>query len=275
VDDGSEPAPLADDFKRIPGIGPVIEAHLHRAGVVSYAQLAALSPQQIAKLIEHLPLLSVERIVRQDWVGQARALAAETSPPAPETPPHRQYVSFLVELRLDGRAAVRRTRAVHLQDGEEDTWSGWDEKRLLQFVAEYAAAGAADTGRPAEPREPLAAQRPAADDAPRVEVVEVTVGVPPSEPRGLVAQVHFRLDGLEAPDASPYSATVLAWDTVSGAVTLLGTSWGQLERHQREHVAMLDLAPPDIGRYQLVGVILLVEALAVGSAPGPMLQVLS
>lgn len=139
-----ESSQSADDFQRIQGIGPVIERQLYNAGILTYARLAALNPEQIGQLIKNLPLLSVERIARQDWPGQARALAADsalldTGDQATTSGPYSRYATFTVELLLDDTDQVRRTRIMHVQDGEEEIWSGWDENDLIRFVAAHAA----------------------------------------------------------------------------------------------------------------------------------------
>jgi hypothetical protein len=43
-----------------------------------------------------------------------------------------------VELLLDDAAKVHHTRIKYIQDGVEDAWTGWDEARLMNFVAQYA-----------------------------------------------------------------------------------------------------------------------------------------
>ena len=61
-----------DDLKRISGIGPVMERHLNELGVVSFAQLASFDDDDIARVDAALTDFR-GRIVRDDWVGQARA----------------------------------------------------------------------------------------------------------------------------------------------------------------------------------------------------------
>jgi hypothetical protein len=73
---GKEP-PEIDDLKLINGIGPAVERRLHGVGIYTYAQLAALSPADIAAAVADLAGLSAERIIKQDWIGQARKLASE------------------------------------------------------------------------------------------------------------------------------------------------------------------------------------------------------
>ena len=68
--------PEADDLQVINGIGPAVEHRLHGVGIFTFAQLAALSPADIAASVADLTGLTAERIIRQNWIGQARHLAA-------------------------------------------------------------------------------------------------------------------------------------------------------------------------------------------------------
>ena len=71
----SAPKGEADDLKKISGVGPVLEKKLHAFGVTQYAQIAAFTKDDIAKLDEALNFKG--RIERDDWIGQAKALAGE------------------------------------------------------------------------------------------------------------------------------------------------------------------------------------------------------
>jgi len=62
-----------DDLTAIGGIGPVLAKKLNDAGIFSYAQLAALSQEDIEHLEKNIIKYS-GRIRRDDWVGQARKL---------------------------------------------------------------------------------------------------------------------------------------------------------------------------------------------------------
>jgi hypothetical protein len=131
-----------DDFKLIHGIGPGIESRLHAAGIHSYAQLAALTPEQMAAQVGNLIGMSAARVVQQDWIGQARQLAAESNAAeidlaVPNS--HQHYGSFSIELLLDKNNNVRRTKVLHIQSLAEDTWAGWEEARLLKFISKNAA----------------------------------------------------------------------------------------------------------------------------------------
>ena len=63
----------ADDLKRIKGIGKVNERKLNALGVWHLDQIAAWSDQEIAWVDGYLAFKG--RIEREDWVGQAKALA--------------------------------------------------------------------------------------------------------------------------------------------------------------------------------------------------------
>ena len=62
-----------DDFTRINGVGQVFDARLKVAGVRTFAQLAALTPEAIADIIGW----PVERVLRTELIEQAAVLAEE------------------------------------------------------------------------------------------------------------------------------------------------------------------------------------------------------
>lgn len=63
----------ADDLKRIGGIGPKMEQTLNDLGIYHFDQLAELSDDEIAWVDSRLRFKG--RIERDNWVGQAKALA--------------------------------------------------------------------------------------------------------------------------------------------------------------------------------------------------------
>lgn len=143
----------SDDLKRIHGIGPGIAQRLYDAGLHTFAQLAALSSDDIAALLGGIAGLSGKSIAAQDWIGQARTLA--TAPPAADETPSRattavrqHYATFTVELLLDESNLVRRTHVTHVQGGIAETWAGWPADRLVEFFTQHAGLclGAADRG---------------------------------------------------------------------------------------------------------------------------------
>lgn len=63
----------ADDLKKISGVGPVLEKKLNALGITSFAQIAAFSTEDIAKVDEALSFKG--RIERDDWLTQATEFA--------------------------------------------------------------------------------------------------------------------------------------------------------------------------------------------------------
>lgn len=61
----------ADDFTVIKGIGPTFDRRLKAANVRTFAELAAMNPEQIAEIIGW----TLQRVVADDLIGQAKTLA--------------------------------------------------------------------------------------------------------------------------------------------------------------------------------------------------------
>ena len=132
--------PVTDDFSLIKGIGPVLSQRLHDAGICTYNQLASLSP---AELAEKIGGLSAKQIARQDWTSQAHKLAPKKTRPRPpqkgaaKRTSHQHYVNFTIEFLLDEKNRMRRTRVVHVQSGDADTWAGYEADQLIGFIARH------------------------------------------------------------------------------------------------------------------------------------------
>lgn len=67
-------AGAADDLKKLTGLGPAMEKKLNAAGVSTYAQIAAFSADDIARVEEETGLKG--RFERDNWIEQAKTLAA-------------------------------------------------------------------------------------------------------------------------------------------------------------------------------------------------------
>jgi small subunit ribosomal protein S2 len=70
----TKPAGKADDLKKIGGVGPALERKLNALGVTRYDQIAAFTDEEIEKV--DAALATKGRIAGDDWVGQAKTLAA-------------------------------------------------------------------------------------------------------------------------------------------------------------------------------------------------------
>lgn len=63
----------ADDLKLIAGVGPVLERNMNAVGITTWAQVAKLTPEQIAAVEGELGFKG--RVLRDRWIEQADALA--------------------------------------------------------------------------------------------------------------------------------------------------------------------------------------------------------
>lgn len=66
----------ADDLTRMKGLGKVMAEKLTGEGITSFAQIAALSDDEIAALEEKIG--ATGKFEKNDWVGQARDLAEDS-----------------------------------------------------------------------------------------------------------------------------------------------------------------------------------------------------
>lgn len=133
-----------EDFTLIRGIGPGIADRLNKAGIHTFEQLAALTPDEVAGLLGDLIGMTSDRVVKQDWIGQARNLQIQHEQvlkelhSGEENADRKPYATFTLELLLGSENDVRRTRVVHIQDKDEEAWAGWDGARMLDFFINHA-----------------------------------------------------------------------------------------------------------------------------------------
>ncbi|MFN8474942.1 MAG: hypothetical protein U0822_22330 [Anaerolineae bacterium] len=287
-----------DDFRIIRGIGPSIDSWLHERGVLTYAQLAAMTPADIATLLGSQPLISEERIAKQEWPEQAQRLASKASEGSTEgsfVESRQRYATFVVELLLDDNDNVRRTRLVHSQSGEDVSWAGWDERHLIGAIAENAGtktlAPEHDTGslRPNLPS-PLVEAGPPRVDTEGIAQLEMEMGAPRigfvsnngSQAAGhpepaMYAELDFslRADGLYLANTSrvPCIVHFLAFDTAHQAVTVLASSQQLLDLMATNYTNEAQFELPNPGTYQIVAAVIVRDAEVVGVSLGPLLEV--
>jgi len=83
-----KPKGEADDLTKIKSISEELKSRLNKLGVTKFEQIAELSDDDIAKIDESLGLDG--RMEKEDWISQARTLAAEVAvaeAPAPAEEP--------------------------------------------------------------------------------------------------------------------------------------------------------------------------------------------
>ena len=71
-----EPQPVPDDLKRIEGIGPRYSSVLQAAGIMTYGQLAAASPEELDRILEAEDPRLARLADPTSWPEQAALAAA-------------------------------------------------------------------------------------------------------------------------------------------------------------------------------------------------------
>jgi hypothetical protein len=160
----SSPGPSGDDFRKIDGIGRILERRLWDAGILTYSDLGQRTPEEIAAILPSTAGISAERIASQDWTGRARELAEH---PPEASVPRQHYAAFYVEFLLESDNSVRGTRVHHHQTDAREAWAGWDEEKLLTFLRDRIPLPAAATPGPATP-----ADAPAAPESVQAQIGE-------------------------------------------------------------------------------------------------------
>lgn len=126
-----------DDLTLITGISRVSESRLHRAGIVTYAQLGSLDAEEIARVVE----ISAARIIERNWIGQAREFAAKGNPKeGGRKAGEVRDEGFVVDLFIGEDEKVVTTQVLHVKSNDGDSWAGWDGGRLNRFFAKHVGA---------------------------------------------------------------------------------------------------------------------------------------
>jgi hypothetical protein len=123
-----------DDFKVIRGIGAGVEARMIAAGICTYAQLAAQTPETLAEALMGLVGMTPARVAQKGWIEQAAALVEAGTEPEPDETSRQHYETFTVELLVSEEKMIRRTRITRVQDGTQDSWAGFELEKLVEFI---------------------------------------------------------------------------------------------------------------------------------------------
>ena len=272
---------VTDDLKLINGIGPAVEKRLHGVGVFTFAQLALLSSADIAAAVVDLNGLSAERITRQDWIGQARKLAAESTAKNAQlvesatgtAPSMEQYqlATFAIKFLLDEHNNIQSTYAQHVQSRRKHTWTGWQKTRLLDFLSESAGLNIPPDEpdlMPAqvtesEPLTPLMA-KPSLTGTLHVPEMEM-IGGEVSGPRRTLAHnepfdVRLTLDLSEllVPGNAPLHYKTSIYGKGRGRPGLvIGEAQGTIMPSDRVAITVGGNTLPEVGIYQLTATVIL------------------
>jgi hypothetical protein len=135
-----------DDFEQINGIGESIAGALTRSGIRRFSELALFTPEELAERIKDTVsiIAPVQRIVNDDWIGQARDLARKKLRPiTPKQLPSGQrelanfLVIFLETTSPEGKATLS-TVANHEQSNQSERWDNVATDALVQWMLDRA-----------------------------------------------------------------------------------------------------------------------------------------
>lgn len=151
---------LADELMQIRGIGQATIQALNQIGIFRMSDLAARNSDELAEALRPVvPGITPQRINREDWIGQAKALSSkdgrEPDDPAPLTgetvsvPDGDWYelsdffVSFGYAISQSAEKTLQ-TRIEHSQSGSSEKWNGIAGSELLNWMLERAGAPQAE-----------------------------------------------------------------------------------------------------------------------------------
>jgi predicted flap endonuclease-1-like 5' DNA nuclease len=259
----------ADDLTRIGGIGSKIADRLHAAGILTYADLASRSADEIIKLLTDVSGLSEARL--DGWRDQARELAdtavrAVPENPAAETPAGapaggQRYESFLVRVLLNEDGSIRRTTAQHIRTGTERHWPGLERQALPEFIETAIAPAAGPVTAGGTPAGPVTVREVPAEPGPARLVSPVALSVEPAmlraaEPFTMTMTIDLAEPARHA-DRLAYSAVIVARPMAGGPKRTVAESDGLLATTSPAITISAAGLPP--GAYRLDGAVSLRE----------------
>jgi hypothetical protein len=163
------PGGKRDDFQRIKGIGPSIAQALYDSGVHRFADLTEYSAEELVNLLSpKVGFMTIQRIERDDWLGQAKRfgvrsgknakssevvkqpllLVSEKSDTAKTNNQQRQdtgnwleiadfFVSFGQALDAEGEMRIC-TRVHHSQADHFEQWDGIATNQMVEWMLKQA-----------------------------------------------------------------------------------------------------------------------------------------
>jgi hypothetical protein len=289
-----KPSGGRDDLQQIKGIGQVIAQAMNSVGIHRYADLTKFTPDSLADVLRvEIVSVSPKRIEREDWIGQARALAQpanterepteegaevaeEPEEEAPVPSPWRQHAGFSVFFdyqRDEHSERIWQTRVYHDETGEEEPFPGLETAPWVKWVFDQAELPIEPAPTLAEiPPEPAPADTdiaaPVAAETPyavQLEIlsVEVSEVKPSSETpeKQLMAEVRIKVAGPEAETVAALRLClrieVHAVDLETGTSELVASGESQLQSQVFEYTSEQMFPIPEVGRHELHTIVLL------------------
>ncbi len=296
-----------DDYRKIKGIGATTARVLHELGLHTYQDLANMTPARLEELLKgKVSTLTLRRIAKDDWPGQARAMIDWEAGRSPsEGPfgatagktaaqPHREtwreladfFISFGYAVDAQGNEYLQ-TKAHQSQADKQVSWEGIPIDALIEWMSAQAGLPLDQQAGP-----PAAA---AQDSGPQAGVetftrltmsdVVVTEVTAPSDPaEGQQGDKRLRIETQltllddvvlnQSSGRAPYSIEVYLVDVQTNQSKLANAFSSYLTPGHHRYPISQDINIPDTGRYQLIVVArLLPPLIGIAQSQGPLIRV--
>ena len=293
-----------DDFRKIKGVGEVTAQALYKLGIRTYAELAQFTSANLVELLRgKIPDLSLHRIEKEDWPGQAQSLLDGTKDRNSHIPgelqnnsPHREtwreladfFISFGYAIDAQGEEHLQ-TKIHHSQADQLRQWDGIASDELIAWMLKQAdlpelAPGAmsgaerALSGGENMQMENKTIIRMILSD---VRVDEVRV---PADPMGEQSKTFLRIESQltlldegalnQTFERAPYSVEVYLIDLQTHQSKLVSAYSDSLTPGSQSYQIIQDIHIPDVGRYQpILFARLLPPWIGIAQAQGPLIRV--
>lgn len=282
-----------DDLKVINGIGPTFSQALTRIGVRGFADLAKYTPEELSQtLLDQADRkIPSERIEAENWIGQARELASQATEGTETTDVETETVeqpdetlstlswrqqagfSLFFDYVTDESGEQQwQTRVYHDESGEESVLAGVKTPSWVNWILERAgltlapeAIAIQETDVSISPTSDTAPPAKSARYEAQIEILGVQITqaeLSSDQPeRALMAEIDFRISGEEmeklASDEVPFQIELHAVNLESGAVNFVESEQSRLQPQVFEYRSRQILPIPDLGRYELQSIVLL------------------
>ncbi len=275
-----------DLSEAIDGLGAKTAKALRKLGIGSSAELVQYLTQHTAKelsqrLAEQGVQIGAKKIENEDWLGQARRQAAqvdtepaklkpeareaaegERPPGSPGEP--RSEVRFGVTFRREENQWQVTTYDERL-NGPEMVW-GTESAEWANWILRRMGLAAPE----ADARAQLGVS---------IEILDVQAFVA-EQFKKMAVQVHFVLSGAQSEREALAAARTPFWIHVHiiedrGAMNHIASQPGTLEPGQFEYSLVLEFQIPEVGRYTLLSLVVLLPTVSVAVHQGPTFRVTS
>lgn len=300
-----------DKLTDINGIGPAAERDLHSLGIRRFSDLTQYTADELARILfDHTgnARYSVTRIEKDDWIGQAKELAAgkpaesseddraplpealpqtllpETSSAVQDWKPHAEFM-LVFESRAseqDDNGWQTRVWKTRIHDREcdmEEVFDGIRPAPWVSWILEHArlnheleALSGEELVALTSPTEDECAEAhpPPPDESVSINIlgIDVSQAEPSAELPGenLAVEVTFQVAGADLDallaDGALYQVEVHTVNQEDGNTDLVAHGRGQLQPGKSEYMCRQIFPMPDVGRYTLEVIVLLIPIVA-------------